>query len=71
MARNLFAHPDFELVNLLLHEMEIEAVTALRDPRGDPEEHVATIRAVDRLRSSIRALAVHAGVTNDPVSREI
>ena len=70
MARNLFSSPDFRLIGDLLYDMELEAVVELRGNRGTSEEHILTIRTVDKFRNTIRALASQAGVRHDPTGRE-
>jgi len=72
LARSIFSSPDFQrLFSELLYDMEAEAVQELRGNRGSSEDHILTIRVVDRFRTTIRALAAHAGVTHDPIRREI
>lgn len=67
----LFSNPNFRVMSDLLYDMEAEAVRDLRAKLGSPEEAVLLIRAVDRIRAAIRALAEHTGVVEDPIRREV
>lgn len=67
----LFSSPEFRVMSDLLYDMEAEAVRDLRAKLGSPEEAVLLIRAVDRIRASVRALAEHCGVPKDPIRREV
>ena len=67
----LLSSPDFRVISDLLYDMEQEAVRALRRDLGTPQDHILTIRTVDRFRTSIRALAELTGVREDPIRREV
>lgn len=70
-AQSLFSHPDFRVISDLLYELEQDAVRAIRGDLGNPQEHILTIRTVDRFRTSIRALAEQSGILEDPIRKEV
>ena len=67
----VLSSPDFRVISDLLYELEQEAVRALRDDLGSPQDHILTIRTVARFRQHIRALAELTGVRRDPIRREV
>ena len=67
----LLSSPDFRVISDFLYGLEQEAVRALRDDLGSPQDHILTIRTVNRFRQHIRALAELTGVREDPIRREV
>lgn len=65
LARALYTSEHFTLVASLLHEVEADAVEALRRPSTTQADHCAAIRAVELLRSKFRETAFEANL-GDP-----
>jgi hypothetical protein len=62
LAARLFQLEEWQVVVLLLEDMELEAISMVR--AGDVNDGAATIQVVDRLRSKFSEIAADKGLEN-------
>jgi len=61
LARDLLSQPSFEIVKIILKELEEEAVRGIQSNSGDSVDHLKTLQFVGRFKTIFDNLAQQTG----------